>query len=199
MSGDRLETYTAVQHWLGISMHRLYFTNHWDFLWHIAWEVLYWKKGVCIMWGPSIHTYGAERGLPWAELGCLFYNFLLSIGSSFNGIIPQPHSSKNKLRRKCILGPMIGKIKGKGGTQGRWQAGGFSRGLSLTACVLQAPVGLWGLITHASFLAPRQSSFSCLLSMYKCRLKSAIFSTHLYSFSIVNNFMFQGRFFYWTF
>lgn len=123
MSGDRLETYTAVQHWLGISMHRLYFTNHWDFLWHIAWEVLYWKKGMCIMWGPSIHTYGAERGLPWAELGFLFYNFLLSIGSSFNGIITQPHSSKNKLRRKCILGPMIGKIKGKGGTQGGWQAG----------------------------------------------------------------------------
>lgn len=42
------------------------------FLWHIAWEVLYWKKGVYIMQGPSIYTYGAEMAFPGQSLDFYF-------------------------------------------------------------------------------------------------------------------------------
>jgi hypothetical protein len=42
---------------------------------------------------------------PWQNMNFLLYNFFLSIESSCNGIIPQSHSSKNKLQRKYILSP----------------------------------------------------------------------------------------------
>lgn len=118
------------------------------------------KEG-CVYNARTLHTHiWCWNGFPWTELGFLFYNCLLSIGSSCNGIITQSHSSKNKLRKKNILGPMSCKIwrvemKARG-----WQAGDFSRGLCLVVCVLQTPVGVRWADHTCSISSPETAIFS---------------------------------------
>lgn len=147
------------------------------FLWHIAWEVLCWKKGVYIVQGLSIHTYGAKSGFSQAELGLLCYNILLSVGSSCNGIIIQSNSTNNQLRRKYILGPMICKNKGKEEHMGVTSRGFLKRAGSHCMCITGT---CWTMVGWSQcFISSPKTIFSCPLSVYKCSLKSMIFSTYL--------------------
>lgn len=98
------------------------------------------KEG-CVYNARTLHIHiWCWNGFPWTELGFLFYNFLLFIGSSCKGVNPIPPRISGEERTSWV--PWVAKFEGLKGKQGVVISREFLKRPVSHVCVLQTPVEL---------------------------------------------------------